>query len=142
MQRQKMSLLKAQLRRPKYYENSNKNFLEDPGKNKEANANVENANINLQKNNDIRVKYEPGVILKISFENPIESDKIFKVRHFLFILYYIIYIYNIYLIQSRVRCKLKMKYKSIILSIKFINSYLYLILKTIYFIKIYSISKY
>jgi len=75
MQRQKMSLLKAQLRRPKY----NANYCENTDKNNEAIKNVENVNVDLPKNNDIRVKYEPGVILKIEFANPIESDKIFKV---------------------------------------------------------------
>lgn len=79
MQRQKMSLLKAQLRRPKYNENFNANYCENTDKNNEAITNVENVNVDLPKNNDIRVKYEPGVILKIEFANPIESDKIFKV---------------------------------------------------------------
>lgn len=71
MQRQKMSLLKAQLRRPKYNENV--------WKSNDANTNIQIVDVELPKNNDIRVKYEPGVILKISFTNPIESDKIFKV---------------------------------------------------------------
>lgn len=75
MQRQKMSLLKAQLRHPKY----NGNYCKNTDKNNEATTNVENINVDLPKNNDIRVKYEPGVILKIEFANPIESDKIFKV---------------------------------------------------------------
>lgn len=79
MQRQKMSLLKAQLRRPKYNENFNAKYCEKTDKNNEAITNVENVNVDLPKNNDIRVKYEPGVILKIEFANPIESDKIFKV---------------------------------------------------------------
>ncbi|XP_027849518.1 la-related protein 7 [Aphis gossypii] len=78
MQRQKMSLLKAQLRRPKYNENFNAKYCEKTDKNNEAITNVENVNVDLPKNNDIRVKYEPGVILKIEFANPIESDKIFK----------------------------------------------------------------
>ncbi|XP_001949188.2 la-related protein 7 [Acyrthosiphon pisum] len=78
MQRQKMSLLKAQLRRPKYNENSNTHFHENLGKSNETNTIVESVDVQLPKNNDIRVKYEPGVILKISFTNPIESDKIFK----------------------------------------------------------------
>lgn len=73
MQRQKMSLLKAQLRRPNYIINSNSKDIDE-----------QNKNITLKKNKpeDIRVKYEPGVILKISFINPIESDKIFKVQYF------------------------------------------------------------
>lgn len=79
MQRQKMSLLKAQLRRPKYNENVNTHFHENSGKSNETNTNVESVDVELPKNNDIRVKYQPGVILKISFTNPIESDKIFKV---------------------------------------------------------------
>lgn len=79
MQRQKMSLLKAQLRRPKYNENFNTHFHENSEKNNEANTIVEKVDVALPKNNDIRVKYEPGVILKISFANPIESEKIFKV---------------------------------------------------------------
>jgi len=74
-----MSLLKAQLRRPTYNENFNTHFCENLGKSNEANTNVESVDVELPKNNDIRVKYEPGVILKISFTNPIESDKIFKV---------------------------------------------------------------
>ncbi|KAL4122099.1 hypothetical protein QTP88_014494 [Uroleucon formosanum] len=78
MQRQKMSLLKAQLRRPKYNENVNTHFHENSGKSNETNTNVESLDVELPKNNDIRVKYQPGVILKISFTNPIESDKIFK----------------------------------------------------------------
>lgn len=78
MQRQKMSLLKAQLRRPKYNENFNTHFYENLEKNNEANSIVEKVDV-TPKNNDIRVKYEPGVILKISFANPIESEKIFKV---------------------------------------------------------------
>ncbi|XP_060862609.1 la-related protein 7 [Metopolophium dirhodum] len=78
MQRQKMSLLKAQLRRPKYNENFNTHFNENSGKINETNTIVERLDVELPKNNDIRVKYEPGVILKISFANPIESDKIFK----------------------------------------------------------------
>jgi len=79
MQRQKMSLLKAQLRRPAYNDIFNTNFCENLGKSNESNTNVESINVEIPKNNDIRVKYEPGVILKISFANPIESDKLFKV---------------------------------------------------------------
>jgi len=79
MQRQKMSLLKAQLRLPKYNENFNTHFHENSGKSNQTNTIVESVDVELPKNNDIRVKYEPGVILKISFANPIESDKIFKV---------------------------------------------------------------
>lgn len=73
MQRQKMSLLKAQLRRPRYIDNTDSNSYVNPLKNDQ--------NIEFEKpgKEDIRVKYEPGVILKISFTNPIECDKIFKV---------------------------------------------------------------
>ncbi|XP_060841502.1 la-related protein 7 [Rhopalosiphum padi] len=80
MQRQKMSLLKAQLRRPnpKYNEHFNMHYHENSEKSNDAKTDVENVDVELPKNNDIRVKYEPGVILKIAFANPIESDKIFK----------------------------------------------------------------
>lgn len=74
-----MSLLKAQLRRPKYNANFNPHFHENTGKNDETNTYIENVHIELPKNNDIRVKYEPGVILRVTFANPIESDKLFKV---------------------------------------------------------------
>ncbi|XP_025199852.1 la-related protein 7 [Melanaphis sacchari] len=78
MQRQKMSLLKAQLRHPKYNESYNTHYRENSEKNNETITNFEDVAVELPKNNDIRVKYEPGVILKIAFTNPIESDKIFK----------------------------------------------------------------
>lgn len=76
MQRQKMSLLKAQLRRPIKITNSNTNFYENTD-----NIDEQFENVETQKplNTDIRVKYEPGVILKILFSNPIECDKVFKV---------------------------------------------------------------
>lgn len=77
MQRQKMSLLKAQLRHPKYTENHNIN--ENTEKSYDQNTNLESVQLETGNTKDIRVKYEPGVILKILFSNPIESDKIFKV---------------------------------------------------------------
>lgn len=77
MQRQKMSLLKAQLRYPKYTENHN--IRENTEKSYDQNTNLESVKSETVKSKDIRVKYEPGVILKISFSNPIESDKLFKV---------------------------------------------------------------
>lgn len=79
MQRQKMSLLKVQLRHPKYttsylYANKYTNPIKvDPS------ANEENVELKRPKTEDLRVKYEPGVILKVSFTNPIESEKLFKV---------------------------------------------------------------
>lgn len=73
-----MSLLKAQLRRPNYITNSDSIFYENPRGASEQNKNIA---LNKTKSEDIRVKYEPGVILKISFANPIESDKIFKVQY-------------------------------------------------------------
>lgn len=78
-----MSLLKAQLRRPKNITNSNINFYENPEHNDEQFKKTENLETQKPLNSDIRVKYEPGVILKISFSNPIECDKVFKVIHFL-----------------------------------------------------------
>jgi hypothetical protein len=81
MQREKMSLLKAQLRRPKYITNFNTN--KNPDDNDEQFKNIENLETQKPINTDIRVKYEPGVILKILFSNPIECDKVFKVIHFL-----------------------------------------------------------
>lgn len=70
-----MSLLKQQLRRPRFVENSEKND--------DQNKNIENVELKKPKKEDIRVKYEPGVILKVSFVNPVESDKIFKVVYLL-----------------------------------------------------------
>lgn len=67
-----MSLLKAQLRRPRNIENTNSNSYDNS---------LQNDNHQNPKKEDIRVKYEPGVILKISFTNPIECDKIFKVLY-------------------------------------------------------------
>lgn len=81
MQRQKMSLLKSQLRHPRYTENFNTNFYENHQINDEQSPNVDNLVIKKPNTEDVRVKYEPGVILKISFANPIESDKIFKVLY-------------------------------------------------------------
>ncbi|VVC43542.1 La protein, RNA-binding domain,La-type HTH domain,LARP7, RNA recognition motif 1,Lupus La [Cinara cedri] len=78
MQRQKMSLLKAQLQHPKYTENHNTNFHKNTEDNFDKNINSVNLQSEVVKSKDIRVKYEPGVILKITFSNPIESDKIFK----------------------------------------------------------------
>lgn len=73
-----MSLLKAQLRYPKHTENHN--IYKNTEKNyDQLNTNLESVKSETVKSKDIRVKYEPGVILKISFLNPIESDKIFKV---------------------------------------------------------------
>jgi len=96
MQRQKMSLLKAQLRHPKYSTTPYTNVYENPKRIYDQNINVDNVNSEKPKNEDIRVKYEPGVILKIVFSNPIESDKIFKVLYLLVIIYhlffYILYI--------------------------------------------------
>lgn len=79
MQRQKMSLLKAQLRRPKYIENTDSNSYVNSLQNDHQNTNIQNIEFVKPSKEDIRVKYEPGVILKISFTNPIECDKIFKV---------------------------------------------------------------
>jgi len=73
-----MSLLKAQLRHPKYRTIPQVNLYENHKGNVNLNTNTENANTEKPQK-DIRVKYEPGVILKISFSNPIESDKTFKV---------------------------------------------------------------
>jgi len=78
MQRQKMSLLKAQLRHPKYSATPYTNICENFKGNFDQNTNVQNMYLEKPKTEDIRVKYEPGVILKIVFSNPIESDKIFK----------------------------------------------------------------
>lgn len=80
MQRQKMSLLKAHLRHPRYNTNySNTNFHTSSEKNIDSTTNNEHNEMKNQKVEDVRVKYEPGVILKVSFTKPIESDKIFKV---------------------------------------------------------------
>lgn len=75
-----MSLLKAHLRHPRFTTNCSSNIYEVPDKNDSQNTNVENVESKNTKSEDIRVKYEPGVILKVSFTNPIESDKIFKVN--------------------------------------------------------------
>lgn len=83
MQRQKMSLLKAQLRHPKYNTTPHTNIYKNSKGNFDQTTNVQNLNLEKPKIEDIRVKYEPGVILKILFSNPIESDKIFKVLHLL-----------------------------------------------------------
>lgn len=82
-----MSLLKIQLRHPRYTENySSTNFYKNPIKD-DQNANEENLELKTPKTEDMRVKYEPGVILKVLFTNPIESEKMFKVLpiYFLFI---------------------------------------------------------
>lgn len=94
-----MSLLKTQLRNPKYGDYSDTNFYENHKKNDDqesTNVDVvlkepvtENVRVKYEPlTEDVRVKYEPGVILKISFANPIESDKIFKVLNNLLLLYY------------------------------------------------------
>lgn len=70
-----MSLLKAHLRHPRY----NTNFHKNPEINIDSSTNKEHNELKPQKAEDVRVKYEPGVILKVSFTKPIESDKIFKV---------------------------------------------------------------
>lgn len=82
-----MSLLKAQLRQPRYNRNSNFNLCGNSKQKEDQSTSTSFENITLEKPKpeDIRVKYEPGVILKISFANPIESDKIFKVKYFVFI---------------------------------------------------------
>jgi len=87
MQRQKMSLLKVQLRHPRYTTNySSTNFHKNPIKDDQS-ANEGSLELKTTKTEDMRVKYEPGVILKVLFTNPIESEKIFKVLliYFLFI---------------------------------------------------------
>lgn len=75
-----MSLLKAQLRHSKY--NTNDSNINLPKKNDDSSTNDENKDLKNSKAEDIRVKYVPGVILKINFENPIESDRVFKVNMF------------------------------------------------------------
>lgn len=81
LQRQKMSLLKAHLRHPRFNKSCGSSTYEIPDK-VDQSTNIKNVKLENTKYEDIRVKYEPGVILKVSFVNPIESDKMFKVRTF------------------------------------------------------------
>lgn len=91
MQRQKMSLLKAHLRQPRYIEKSNAYSFKNSEKNDCESSNVESMKLDKPITEDVRVKYEPGVILKVSFANPIESDKTFKVQ--LYLLFYMLKMY-------------------------------------------------
>ncbi|XP_050541005.1 la-related protein 7 [Daktulosphaira vitifoliae] len=74
MQRQKMSILKAQLQQVKFH----KKFEPQIKKKNEPNISKSEVEINKKNNDDVRVKYEPGIILKVMFSNPIECDKSFK----------------------------------------------------------------
>ncbi|XP_050432086.1 la-related protein 7 [Adelges cooleyi] len=78
MQRQKMSMLKAQLRHPKYYKNGANNFGEVSETNPDQVKTDLEEKVKVKK--DIRVKYESGIILKVTFTNPIESEKSFKIE--------------------------------------------------------------